>query len=122
MLGLSVRLLEANALADFAQMLDAGYEPSQVADAVADAIRADRFYVVPAQEYLLGNKAMYLFAFQNVRSAYSKDGTFPEAGPATTLKAIASFNPAVKPESINLSDTFTNEFAKKAYAKYGAKK
>ena len=74
------------------------------------------------EEYLLGNKAMYLFAYQNVRSAYSKDGLFPEAGPATTLKAIASFNPAVKPEAINLADTYTNEFAKKAFAKYGAKK
>jgi NAD(P)-dependent dehydrogenase (short-subunit alcohol dehydrogenase family) len=46
------------ATADFAQRLDAGYEPSLVADAVADAIRADRFYVIPAQEYLLDNIAL----------------------------------------------------------------
>jgi NitT/TauT family transport system substrate-binding protein len=70
------------------------------------------------EEYLLGNKAMYLFAFNNVRPAYSKDGYFSEAGARTTLKALASFNPAVKPESINLAETYTNEFVKKAHAKY----
>lgn len=74
------------------------------------------------EEYLLGNKAMYLFAFNNVKTAYSKDGLFSEAGARTTLKALASFNPAVKPESINLAETYTNEFAKKALAKYGKKK
>ena len=74
------------------------------------------------EEYLLGNKAMYLFAFNNVKTAYSKDGYFSEAGAKTTLKALASFNPAVKPEAIELAQTYTNEFVKKAHAKYGRKK
>src|SRR6266403_1990863 len=74
------------------------------------------------EEYLLGNKAMYLFAFNNVRPAYSKDGYFSEVGAKTTLRALASFNPAVKSESINLAETYTNEFVKKAHAKYGTKK
>jgi NitT/TauT family transport system substrate-binding protein len=74
------------------------------------------------EEYLLGNKAMYLFAFNNVKTAYSKDGLFSEAGAKTTLKAIASFNPAVRPESVKLSETYTNEFVRKALAKYGKKK
>ena len=73
------------------------------------------------EEYLLGNKAMYLFAFNNVRPAYSKDGYFSEAGARTTLRALASFNPAVKPENINLAETYTNEFVRKAHAKYGKK-
>lgn len=74
------------------------------------------------EEYLLGNKAMYLFAFNNVKTAYSKDGLISEAGAKTTLKALASFNPAIKPANINLAETYTNEFAKKALAKYGKKK
>ena len=74
------------------------------------------------EEYLLGNKAMYLFAYNNVKTAYSKDGLFSEAGARTTLKAIASFNPAVKPEQVNLAETYTNEFVKRAFAKYGKKK
>jgi NitT/TauT family transport system substrate-binding protein len=57
-----------------------------------------------------------------VRPAYSKDGFFPEAGAKTTLKALASFNPAIKPDEINLAETYTNEFVKKAHAKYGKKK
>ena len=36
----------------FAQALDKGFEPAVVAQAVADAVRADRFYVIPAQPML----------------------------------------------------------------------
>ena len=74
------------------------------------------------EEYTLGNKAMYLFAYNNVKTAYSKDGLFSEAGAKTTLKALATFNTKLKPEEIRLADTYTNEFAKKALAKYAKKK
>src|SRR3954471_24513143 len=74
------------------------------------------------EEYLLGNKAMYLFAYQNVKTAYSKDGYFSDAGAKTTLKALASFNPNIKPQEINLAQTYTNEFVKKAHAKLDKKK
>jgi NitT/TauT family transport system substrate-binding protein len=74
------------------------------------------------EEYTLGNKAMYLFAYNNVKTAYSKDGLFSEAGAKTTLKTLASFNPAIKPAQINLAETYTNEFVRKALAKYGKKK
>jgi NitT/TauT family transport system substrate-binding protein len=73
------------------------------------------------EEYLLGNKAMYLFAYNNVKTAYSKDGYFSEAGAKTTLKALAYFNANIKPEAIDLKQTYTNEFVKKAHAKYGKK-
>src|SRR6185369_8827393 len=73
------------------------------------------------EEYLLGNQAMYLFAYNNVKTAYSKDGYFSDAGAKTTLKALASFNPNIKPESINLASTYTNEFVKKANAKLDKK-
>jgi len=74
------------------------------------------------EEYTLGNKAMYLFAYNNVKTAYSKDGLFDEAGAKTTLKALASSNPKLVPSEIRLADTYTNEFVKKALAKYGRKK
>lgn len=38
---------------DFSKALESGYDPAQVADAVVDAIHADRFYVIPAQPALL---------------------------------------------------------------------
>jgi NitT/TauT family transport system substrate-binding protein len=71
------------------------------------------------EEYTLGDKAMYLFAYNNVKTAYSKDGYFSEAGAKTTLKALASFNPAIKPEAIDLKETYTNDFVRKANEKYG---
>jgi NAD(P)-dependent dehydrogenase (short-subunit alcohol dehydrogenase family) len=37
----------------FRSALDAGYEPDQVASEVVDAVRADRFYIVPAQPFLV---------------------------------------------------------------------
>jgi NitT/TauT family transport system substrate-binding protein len=74
------------------------------------------------EEYTLGNKAMYLFAYNNVKTAFSKDGYFSDAGAKTTLKALASFNPNIKPAEINLAQTYTNEFVKKAHAKYDKKK
>jgi NitT/TauT family transport system substrate-binding protein len=74
------------------------------------------------EQYTLGDKAMYLFAYNNVKTAYSKDGYFPAAGAKTTLKALASFNPNIKPEAIKLEQTYTNEFVKKAHAKLDQKK
>ena len=74
------------------------------------------------EEYTLGNKAMYLFAYNNVKTAYSKDGLFSEAGAKTTLKVLAASNPKIKPGEIRLGDTYTNEFVSKALAKYGKKK
>lgn len=74
------------------------------------------------EEYHFGDKAMYLFSYQNVRTAYSTDGRFDEVGARTTLKALASFNPNLKPESIRLTDTYTNQFVDKALAKYAKKK
>lgn len=74
------------------------------------------------EQYTLGDKAMYLFAYNNVKTAYSKDGYFPPAGAKTTLKALASFNPNIKPEAIKLEQTYTNEFVKKAHAKLDRKK
>jgi NitT/TauT family transport system substrate-binding protein len=74
------------------------------------------------EEYLLGDKAMYLFAYNNVKTAFSKDGLFSEAGAKTTLKTLATFNPAIKPAEIKLDETYTNEFVKKALAKYAKTK
>ena len=37
----------------FREALNAGYPPEQVAAAVVDAVRADRFYIVPAQPFLV---------------------------------------------------------------------
>jgi NitT/TauT family transport system substrate-binding protein len=84
---------------------------------LANASTTDVAKVVP-ESYLLGDRALYLFAYDNVREAFSKDGVISEAGTAATLKVLASYNEKIKPSEIKLSETFTNEFVKKANAKY----
>jgi sulfonate transport system substrate-binding protein len=70
------------------------------------------------ESYLLGDKALYLFSFNKVKEAISTDGTISDAGAKTALKVIPAFNPDVKANQIKLELTYTNEFVKKANAKY----
>ncbi|HET8745472.1 MAG TPA: ABC transporter substrate-binding protein [Ramlibacter sp.] len=80
---------------------------------------SDIIKTVP-ESYLLGDRALYLASFNKVREALALDGVLPEEGARTALKALASFDPAVKPEKIDLAKTFTNEFARRAKEKYKA--
>jgi len=70
------------------------------------------------ESHLLGDKALYLFSFSKVREAISPDGFISDAGAKTALKVIPTFNPEVKAKAIKLELTYTNEFVKKANAKY----
>jgi NitT/TauT family transport system substrate-binding protein len=99
-----------------------------VAQALANAIvRADKWIakasatdvakVVP-ESYLLGDRALYLFSFNKVKEAISPDGLISEAGAKATLAALRAFDPAVRDAQIDLARTYTNDFAKKANAKY----
>jgi NitT/TauT family transport system substrate-binding protein len=80
---------------------------------------SDIIKTVP-ESYLLGDRALYLSSFNKVREALALDGIFPEDGARTALKALASFDPAVKADKIELARTFTNDFARRAKEKYKA--
>jgi len=84
---------------------------------VANASATDIAKTVP-EAYLLGDRALYLFAFDKVKEAFSKDGTISDAGARATVKALAAFDSNVKPEEIKLGETYTNEFVRRANAKY----
>jgi NitT/TauT family transport system substrate-binding protein len=73
--------------------------------------------VVP-ESYLLGDRALYLDAWGKVREAISPDGLMPERAPATALNMLKQFEKEIEGKSIDLSKTWTNDFAKKANAKY----
>jgi NitT/TauT family transport system substrate-binding protein len=99
-----------------------------VAQALASAIvRADKWIArasatdvartVP-ESYLLGDRALYLFAFDKVKEAISPDGIISDAGAKTTLAALREFDPGVKSAQIELGRTYTNEFANRANQKY----
>ena len=72
------------------------------------------------ENYLLGDRALYLASFDKVREALSTDGMVPADGPKTALNAIASFDTSVKAEKIDLAKTFTNEFARRAKDRFKA--
>ncbi|EDZ97689.1 ABC nitrate/sulfonate/bicarbonate family transporter, periplasmic ligand binding protein [Burkholderia sp. H160] len=66
------------------------------------------------ESYLLGDRALYLDAWQHVREAMSPDGLMPADGPATSLKTLKAFDPVIQNAQIDLSKTWTNDFVKKA--------
>jgi NitT/TauT family transport system substrate-binding protein len=80
---------------------------------------SDIIKTVP-DSYLLGDRGLYLASFAKVREAIALDGLMPEDGARTALKALASFEPAIKPERIDLAKTFTNDFARRAKEKFKA--
>jgi NitT/TauT family transport system substrate-binding protein len=80
---------------------------------------SDIIKTVP-ESYLLGDRALYLASFNKIREAIALDGIMPEEGPKTALRALASFEPSVKPEKIDLTRTYTNEFARRAKDKFKA--
>jgi NitT/TauT family transport system substrate-binding protein len=77
--------------------------PSDIINTVPDA-------------YLLGDRALYLASFNAVRDAISPDGLISDASVKISLAALASFNEKIRPEQIDLTRTYTNDFVKKAQA------
>src|SRR4249920_3678552 len=74
---------------------------------IQSASPQDVLRTVP-ESYLLGDKALYLFSFNKVKEAISPDGYISDAGA----------KPEIKASEIKLELTYTNEFVKKANAKY----
>jgi NitT/TauT family transport system substrate-binding protein len=96
--------------------------------AIANAlVRADKWIqtagaaeiikAVP-ESYLLGDRAVYVDAFLAAKGALSPDGSFPEAGGETARRALASIDPEIANGKIDVAAIYTNEFVKKANAKY----
>ena len=80
---------------------------------------SDIIKTVP-EAYLLGDRALYLASFNKVREAISLDGILPEEGARTALRALTSFDPAIKADKIELGKTYTNEFARRAKERFKA--
>jgi NitT/TauT family transport system substrate-binding protein len=70
------------------------------------------------EDYLLGDKAIYLYSFNAIRDSLSPDGMIGEAGTRTVLKALATSNPDVHPAEINLAETYDNSYVQKALKQY----
>ena len=70
------------------------------------------------ENYLLGDRAVYIDAFLAAKGALSSDGMFPDKGADTALRALASIDAEIAKAQIDLAAVFTNDFVKKANAKY----
>jgi NitT/TauT family transport system substrate-binding protein len=69
--------------------------------------------MMPA-DYYAGNKDLYVTALQNQLSIFSPDGKMPSDGPQSVLNIEQQTNQAVQGKQIDLSTTYTNEFANSA--------
>ncbi|HEV7898332.1 MAG TPA: ABC transporter substrate-binding protein [Planosporangium sp.] len=69
---------------------------------------------MPADYYAGVGKDQYIKALDAEKAMYTPDGVMPADGPETVLKVLDAFDPSVKGHKIDLSKTYTTEFAKNA--------
>ena len=72
------------------------------------------------ENYLLGDRGLYIASFNKVRESISLDGILSEDAPRTALKVLARFNPGIVANKIDLAKTYTNEFAQRAKERFKA--
>jgi NitT/TauT family transport system substrate-binding protein len=68
------------------------------------------------EEYLLGDRALYIAAVKASVPMYSKTGIIPEAGMKTALGMLQQFDAEMKTATVDLPKTFDDRFVKKAAA------
>src|SRR5579871_5665113 len=75
---------------------------AHTAEQIADMMTAD---------YYAGDKTLYVTALQNQMAIFSPDGKMPSDGPQSVLTIEQQTNTSVAGKQIDLSQTFTNDFA-----------
>ena len=80
---------------------------------------SDLIKAVP-EAYFQGDRALYLAAFSRAREAWSPDGLMPDQGPANVARVLGSMSESSGFGRLELAQTATNEFARRAKAKYKA--
>jgi NitT/TauT family transport system substrate-binding protein len=66
------------------------------------------------KEYLVNDRDGYVKALEGGKGMYTKDGIMPAGGPDTVLAVLSGFSKNLKGKTIDLSKTYTTEFAKAA--------
>ena len=73
------------------------------------------------EEYLMGDRAVYIDAFLAAKGALSPDGMIPEKGADTAFRALASIDPEIARATLDLKAVYTNDFVRAALLKYPGK-
>ena len=79
----------------------------------------DLMRTVPEQ-YLLGDMALYLAAYERVREGISTDGVMAPDSAQTAFKVLSQFDSASIDQRLVLQNTFNNSFALKAKKRFAA--
>lgn len=69
---------------------------------------------VMPEEYMLGDKALYVQSIKTNLPSWSPDGKISREGTETALKVLKAFDPNVQKTTIDLSKTFSDTFVTKA--------
>jgi NitT/TauT family transport system substrate-binding protein len=96
-----------------------GHRPQvqKLANAIVKALKyiqthsAENIASYMPESFYGGDKALYVKALAAGKATFSIDGMMPPDGPQTVLKVLSVVNPAVRRKTINLSRTYTTEFA-----------
>ena len=62
-------------------------------------------------EFFAGDRALYVDALRHSQATFTPDGVMPAGGPATVLKVLQAADRVVQSKTIDLSKTYTTEFA-----------
>ena len=65
-------------------------------------------------DYMAGDRALYVSTLQQSKTMFTADGVMPASGPANVLRVMRLAERAVLGKPIDLSRTYTNEFAQAA--------
>jgi len=65
-------------------------------------------------DYYAGDKAAYVTALQGQKNSFTTDGVMPASGAQTVADIEYKYVPSMKGKNVDLSKTYTNEFASKA--------
>jgi NitT/TauT family transport system substrate-binding protein len=66
------------------------------------------------KDYYAGDKELYVRALADGKDMFTSDGVMPDKGPETVLEVLTTANKALASKKIDLSKTYTTEFAKAA--------
>lgn len=97
-----------------------------MADGIVHALKwlqtagpSDLIRTVP-ESYFQGDRALYLAAFSRARESWAPDGLMPTTGPQTAVRLLAYADEAHPLQRVDLSRTFTNQFASISKARFRA--
>jgi len=71
---------------------------------------------VMPEEFMLGDKALYIQSIKTNLPSWSPDGRFIKDAPETAYKVLKAFDPNVQSAKIDLAKTYTDRFVEKANA------